>query len=176
MYKKLQRSFKATIVTGDVSKKKVISEMERIYVQTKIEAMVRFMTNRFLQFGYISDTIWSFWDMYLQRYTLFTEMKAGRLRFFCTGKHVKTHLVERVNKRDFLYICIWEFFVFSRGKRGNKKFATMSRNCWSVGMSEMTLMLWPSLVVFWRLDCNLSADEKEYNFKVIKRRGEDTFS
>ena len=60
MYKKLQRSFKATIVTGDVSKKKVISEMERIYVQTKIEAMVRFMTNRCLQFGYISDTIWSF--------------------------------------------------------------------------------------------------------------------
>ena len=44
--------------------------------------------------------------MYLCKYTLFTEMKAGRLRFFCTGKHVKTHLVERVNKRDFLYICI----------------------------------------------------------------------
>ena len=147
--------------------------MERIYVQTKIEAMVFdswqiafYNLDTFLiQFGAFKICIC--------KYTLFTEMKAGRLRFFCTGKHVKTHLVERVNKRDFLYICIWEFFVFSRGKRGNKKFATMSRNCWSVGMSEMTLMLWPSLFVFWRLDCNLS-DEKEYNFKVIKRR-EDIF-
>ena len=126
-------------------------------------------------------TIWiHFWyNLELLRYvsanTHFSlKWKQVDFAFFCTGKHVKTHLVERVNKRDFLYICIWEFFVFSRGKRGNKKFATMSRNCWSVGMSEMTLMLWPSLFVFWRLDCNLS-DEKEYNFKVIKRR-EDTFS
>ena len=149
--------------------------MERIYVQTKIEAMV--FDSWQIAFCNLDTFLIQFgaFKICICKYTLFTEMKAGRLRFFCTGKHVKTHLVERVNKRDFLYICIWEFFVFSRGKRGNKKFATMSRNCWSVGMSEMTLMLWPSLFVFWRLDCNLS-DEKEYNFKVIKRRGEDTFS
>ena len=97
-------------------------------------------------------TIWiHFWyNLELLRYvsanTQFSlKWKQVDFAFFCTGKHVKTHLVERVNKRDFLYICIWEFFVFSRGKRGNKKFATMSRNCWSVGMSEMTLMLWPSI-------------------------------
>ena len=64
-------------------------------------------------------------------------IEAGRLRFFAP-KHVKTHLVERVNKGDFfvrktayMYLRVFPlfFFIFSRGKRGNKKFATMSRNC-----------------------------------------------
>ena len=106
MYKKLQRSFKATIVTGDVSKKKVISEMERIYVQTKIEAMV--FDSWQIAFYNLDTFLIQFgaFEICICKYTLFTEMKAGRLRFFCTGKHVKTHLVERVNKRDFLYICI----------------------------------------------------------------------
>ena len=174
MYKKLQRSFKATIVTGDVSKKKSYPKWKGFMFRQKLR---RWFDSWQIAFCNLDTFLIQFgaFEICICKYTLFTEMKAGRLRFFCTGKHVKTHLVERVNKRDFLYICIWEFFVFSRGKRGNKKFATMSRNCWSVGMSEMTLMLWPSLFVFWRLDCNLS-DEKEYNFKVIKRRGEDTFS
>ena len=172
MYKKLQRSFKATIVTVDVSKKKSYPKWKGFMFRQKLRRwfdswQIAFcnLDTFLIQFGVKSEICITHFSL---------KWKQVDFAFFCTGKHVKTHLVERVNKRDFLYICIWEFFVFSRGKRGNKKFATMSRNCWSVGMSEMTLMLWPSLFVFWRLDCNLS-DEKEYNFKVIKRR-EDTFS
>ena len=42
MYKKNRERKRADAVAhGDVSKKRVISEIERIYVEAKIEAMVR---------------------------------------------------------------------------------------------------------------------------------------
>jgi len=79
------------------------------------------------------------------------------MHFFFLANYLWTDNVKRILARAYRLEFSILFSIFSRGKRGNKKFATMSRNCWSVGMSEMTLMLWPSLRLsyFWRLDCNL---------------------